>query len=163
MRLACLSLGPLNRVLRTALILVTSLLLGAISPSHAHPYSVIVARNVFGLKEPPPPRVIDPVPPPRPAPILVLTGVADFSTAKWAFITRTDPGAQPKYYTLSVGETEGGLQLLDIDAASASVKLRVDGLDTVALHLASATNQIAKPSLPSQLTGVRGISFPGVR
>jgi hypothetical protein len=162
MRLACVSIGPLNRDLRTAFLFI-SLLLGAGTVSDGHPYSAIVVRNVFGLKEPRPPEVIKPTAPPRPVPTLVLTGVADFSTTKWAFITRTDPGARPRYYTLTLGETEGGLQLLDIDAKSATVKLRVDGLETVALDLASPTNQVVKPPLPAQLSGVRGISFPRVR
>ena len=163
MRLACAFLGSLNRVVRTAS-LAAAFYLSAMSPSAAHPYSIIVDRNPFGLKDPPRPQPIEPKLPPRPAPTLVLTGVADFSTDKWAFITRTDPGARPKHYTLTVGETEGGLQLLEIDAPSASVKLRVDGLETVALKLASATNQLAKPPpSPAKFPPVRGVSFPRVR
>ena len=128
----------------------------------AHPYRVIAERNIFGLKDPPPRPVSQP-PPPRPAPKLVLTGVVDFRSEKWAFVTRTDAGAPPKNYTLTLGETEGGLQVVEINAESEIVRLRVDGAEPVALHLADATNHITKPAIPARLTGVRVPLFPRVR
>jgi len=108
-------------------------------------YEDIPRRNVFGLK---PPIINKPVPPElslRPVPTLTLTGVVDFSIAKWALITRTDPGRPSSAYTLTPGEIEGGLQILDLDARKATVTVRVDGTDTVVLHLPS-TNQAAQIS-----------------
>jgi hypothetical protein len=116
--------------------------------SLANPYSKIPARNVFRLKEPQPPVNFVPPAQPRPAPKLLLTGVADFSTVKWAFITRIDPGRQPANYTLTPGETEGGLQLLDLNANTATVTLRVDGIETVTLQLVAATNHPPKAAPP---------------
>src|SRR5688572_17407974 len=99
--------------------------------AQSNPYQSIPARNVFGLK-PPLVHVPAPVePPPRPTPNLVLTGVVDFSDLKWALITRTDPGGRPNNVTLTPGETESGLQLVDINANKATATVRVDGIDTV--------------------------------
>lgn len=125
-----------------------------------NPYGSIATRNVFHLKEPPP--QVQPVQPvtPRLAPNLVLTGVADFSTVKWAFITRTDPGRPAANYTLSPGETEGGLQLLDLNATAATVTVRVDGLETVTLRLTTPTN---RPPPTLSPTGARPPAFSRVR
>ena len=118
-----------------------------------NPYSDITARNIFRLK-PPPPAVILPQPvPPRPMPAILLTGVADFKIARWAFVTRTDPGQPPKKYTLSVGEREGGLELLGLDANSGTAFLRVDGATTTNLHFAPPATQPSKPAPPPQLSG----------
>jgi len=70
----------------------------------------------------------------------------DFSTMKWAFITRTDPGQAAKNYTLSFGEHEGGLQLVGIDAKTASATVRVDGSETVIVRLLAGTNHPPKPT-----------------
>jgi hypothetical protein len=117
-----------------------------------NPYSDISMRNVFGLKDPPPPPVFPAAPPPRPAPNLVLTGLADFSTVRWAFVTRTDPGQQPKKHTLTFGETEGGLQLLALNAQSATATLRVDGGEMVTLKLVAPTNPPAKVNPPPRIS-----------
>jgi hypothetical protein len=124
-----------------------------------NPYGSIATRNVFHLKEPPP--VVPFVPPtlPRPVPSLTLTGVADFSTVKWAFVTRTDPGRPATNYTLSPGETEGGLQLVDLNATAATVTVRVDGIETVTLQLTTPTN---RPSI-SLPTAARPPAFSRVR
>lgn len=120
-------------------------LVALVAQSKANPYDVIAGRNVFRLKDPPPP-VVPPSPAPsRPPPKLVLTGIADFSTMKWAFITRTDAGQAAKSYTLTFGENEGGLQLVGIDARTASATVRVDGSETLTLRLPAGTNHPAKP------------------
>ncbi|HVI71485.1 MAG TPA: hypothetical protein VM656_08375 [Pyrinomonadaceae bacterium] len=128
-----------------------------------NPYSGIAGRNVFGLKDPPPPVPFPAPPRPRPAPNLVLTGVADFATAKWAFVTRSDAGQPPKNHTLTFGKAEGGLQLIDLNAKSATVTLLVDGRDTVLLHLSAATNQPAKAMQPAQFSAAGRAPFPRLR
>lgn len=91
----------------------------------SNPYLPIVDRNVFGLREPPPPP-----PPPPPAPVaednseLMLTGVVDFRLGRWALVTRTERGKSPRQYTLSVGEREDNLEVLDIDAEAGTARLR---------------------------------------
>ena len=97
-----------------------------------NPYATIVERNIFALREPPPP-----APPPPAAPVapdtseLVLTGIADFRTAKWALLTRTERGKQPQRYTLSVGEKQDTLEVLEIDADSATVRVRHGSAEVV--------------------------------
>jgi hypothetical protein len=125
-----------------------------------NPYSSIAARNVFHLKEPPPVVPFIQPAPPRVAPKLVLTGIADFSTIKWAFVTRTDPGAQPKNYTLNPGETEGGLQIIDLNVRAGTVVLRVDEIDTVTLQLSAAKSEPPKAVPAGQLSAVRRMPPP---
>ena len=91
----------------------------------ANPYADIVQRNVFGLREPAPPAAA-----PVPAPVaqesseLLLTGIVDFRTAKWALLTRTERGKPSVRHTLSVGQKEDNLEVLDIDAETATVRVR---------------------------------------
>ena len=121
----------------------------------ANPYGSITERNVFKLKDPPVPAPPPPAPAtPRPSPKLVLTGVVDFSSMRWAFITRTDPGQPPKNYTLSFGENEGGLRLVGIDAGTASATLLVDGSETVTLRLADRSSQPAPAAPRTQFSAV---------
>ena len=124
-----------------------------------NPYAAIADRNVFGLKPPVVYKPVEPEPLLRPVPNLLLSGVVDFSTLKWALITRTDPGRPPNFYTLAPGETEGGLQLLDINAAKATVTVRVDDFETVVLHLSSPTNQPVKSPSP-QISAIRPPGLP---
>jgi hypothetical protein len=146
-------------------VLVPLILSTLLARSESNPYSNIAARNVFALKPPPPP-VPPPSPaaPPRPAPNLVLTGVADFSTARWAFVTRTDPGQKPKNLTLTLGETEAGVQLVALNARTDTATLFVDGMNTVTLHLAAATNQPPKAAPPPpHFSATARPSFPRLR
>jgi len=110
-----------------------------------NPYRHIVDRNVFGLREPVP--VPEPVPPPKPedGEELLLTGVVDFRLGRWALVTRTERGKPARSYTLSVGEREDNLQLLDIDAKAGTVRLR-HGSAEVVLSLKKDG-----PSTPSKL------------
>ena len=110
--------------MRLVAVLVVLILSTLLARSESNPYSNIAARNVFALKPPPGPSPPpSPVAPPRPTPTLVLTGVADFSTAKWAFVTRTDSGQKPRNLTLSFGQTQGGLQLLALNARADTATL----------------------------------------
>ena len=126
----------------------------------ANPYSDIAARNVFGLKDPPAPAPFPAPVAPKPAPDLVLTGLADFSTLKWALVTRTDPGQTPKKHTLKFGETEGGLQLIALNAQNATATLRLDGANTVTLRLVAPTNPPAKATTPAQLSAAGRVTYP---
>jgi hypothetical protein len=88
-----------------------------------NPYQTIVKRNVFGLREPPPPAPPPAVPIPEDTTELLLTGVVDFRLYRWALITCTERGKAPRSYTLGVGNREGNLQLLDIDAKAGTVRV----------------------------------------
>jgi hypothetical protein len=105
---------------------VAGILIAASVPANSqNPYAAITERNIFGLREPPPPP-----PPPVPAPVandtseLTLTGVVDFQTAKWALLTCTERGKSPRPYTLSVGQKQDNLEVLEINAEAATVRVR---------------------------------------
>jgi hypothetical protein len=57
----------------------------------------------------------------------VLTGIVDFSKAKWALLTSTERGKSPKPYTLTVNQREDDIEVLSIDAVGATVRVRQDG------------------------------------
>ena len=115
----------------------------------ANPYLPIVDRNVFGLREPPPPP-----PPPAQPPVaddnaeLMLTGVVDFRLGRWALVTRTERGKTPRAYTLAVGERQDNLELLDLDIAAGTVRLRHDSAEVV---LSFNKNGPATPSKVEEL------------
>src|SRR6185503_20272836 len=86
-------------------------------------------------------------------PNLILSGIVDFSRVQCALITRTDPGHPPTNYTLDVGESEGGVHLMKLDAKGATATVQVDGADTLTLKLGS--NSVSKPLPPPQIPGFR--------
>jgi hypothetical protein len=154
MRTARASYRPLSRALVNITILVV--VLSAISASaqpKSNPYRVIAFRNAFGLKPPAVPKSTTPEPPPRVMPNLALSGIVDFYRVRCALVTRTDPGRPPKNYTLDLGELEGGLKLINLDAKSATATVQVDGADTLTLKLGS--NSLSKPSPAPQIPGFR--------
>lgn len=108
------------------------ILCGSALATSENPYVSIVQRNIFALHEPAPAQ-----PPPAPAPVaadpseLMLTGIADFRTAKWALLTRTERGKTPQRYTLAVGEKQDTLEVLEIDAESSTVRVRHGSTEVV--------------------------------
>lgn len=97
----------------------------------ANPYTTIVQRNVFALREPVPPPAPMPLPP-QDTPELVLTGIADFRTVKWARLTRAEPGKPPRHYTLAARQRADNLEVLDINADTDTVRVR-DGSAEIVL------------------------------
>lgn len=101
------------------IILCSSVLLDS---AETNPYAIISQRNVFGLREPPPVIIAKPIAvPTNDLPELMLTGIADFPKAKWALLTSTERGKQPRRYTLKPGDKEGDLQVVAIDAEAGTV------------------------------------------
>jgi hypothetical protein len=99
------------------------LLAVSIFANPANPYASIAERNIFGLREPSP---IKPEPPPPVAADtseLTLTGIVDFQKAKWALLTCAERGKQLRRYTLSIGEKQDNIQVLNIDAEAATVRV----------------------------------------
>lgn len=92
-------------------------------------YAHIVARNVFGLRPPPP----APPPPAPPLPKLTLTGittlVASQALLKIQFPAHPGAAARQEECILKVGESCGPVRLLEINASAGSVK--VDNSGTV--------------------------------
>lgn len=109
------------------------------------PYKTIAERNPFGLKPPPPPA-------PAPSPVteqtkndLKLTGITSFGSLK-AFFMATDPKSKaPEYFSLSVDEKKDGIEVLSIDDAAKSVRIRSSGVETL---MTFATHGVAPPTTP---------------
>jgi hypothetical protein len=97
------------------------------------PYQGIVDRNVFGLRPPPPPP--DPEANKPPPPKITLTGITTILGNARALMKTPPPPAgkgseAPKgdqYYTLSVGERQGDIEVLEIDTTGGSVKVNNAG------------------------------------
>lgn len=100
---------------------------------HAY-YKVILVRNPFDLKDPPPP---PPVETTNVAPVKLdvkFTGITAHSGGKKAwFMIPPQPGKtkDPKYLSMSEGEKEGDLQVLEIDEKEATVKILNAGVPVV--------------------------------
>ncbi len=99
----------------------------AVDDVAATPYGSIVARNVFGLNPPPPPPE-PPKPPSTPPPKITLTGITTILGKKKALMmTQSPKQKEPEYYTLSVGERQGEIEVLAIDAEKRIVVVKNHG------------------------------------
>lgn len=97
-----------------------------------NPYQGIVDRNVFGLRPPPPPP--DPELSKPPPPKITLTGITTILGNARALMKTPPPAGKPgeaskgeQYYTLSVGERQGDIEVLEIDTTGGSVKVNNAG------------------------------------
>ncbi|MBI2948291.1 MAG: hypothetical protein HYY23_11650 [Verrucomicrobia bacterium] len=110
-----------------------------------HPYKTIAERNPFGLKPPPPPQ-------PVPQPVveqakndLKLTGITSFGSLK-AYFMATDPKSKaPEFFSLGVEEKKDGIEVVAIDDAAKSVRIRTAGTETL---MTFATHGVAPPTTP---------------
>ena len=97
-----------------------------------NPYLAIVARNVFGLKEPPlPPNPEDNKPPP---PKISLGGIATVLNKKQVLFQVETPPKPPQTggktaMILAVGETQDEIEVLEIVEATGTVKFRNHGVE----------------------------------
>lgn len=90
-------------------------------------YSVILVRNPFGLNPPPPPEQPPPPPPPEPDIDIKLTGMTTLLGQQRAFLKTIDPTKKEKnetYYSLKVGESKDGLEIVSIDMDAGTVTIR---------------------------------------
>lgn len=119
-----------------------------------NPYTSIVERNPFGLKPPPPPA-------PAPAPVvdqskndLKLTGITSFGSLK-AYFMATDPKSKaPEYFSLGLDEKKDGIEVLAIDDAAKSVRIRNAGVET---FMTFTSHGVTPPNTPPPATpGVPG-------
>lgn len=109
----------------------------------ANPFETIVARNVFDLKDPPPPQ---PTNAPEPPANVKLTGIMSiFGKNQALFMVQKMAGAgkpegQPVSFILSEGQRQDGLEVLEIDPPSKKVKIKNDGVvSTITFEVAKAT------------------------
>ena len=124
----------------------------------ASPYAAIVDRNVFNLKPAPPPGPVEPPPPPPTK--IVLLGIVAGGFGPKEVMFKTPVGTPPKEtsYTLSVGQRDGDIEILDIDEKAGSVRLSNHGQEqTLTLE-----EHGMKPggNAPPPLPGVPGVRIP---
>lgn len=94
------------------------------SGGSAEAYEVIVDRNVFGLQPAPPP-VVPAVPEPPPNGDLSLTGLCDLNCIRSAFFSVLEAGHVADGFVLSEGEANEWLEVLAVDTASGTAKVRL--------------------------------------
>jgi hypothetical protein len=125
-------------------------------PDPGHPYQAIIARNAFGLKEPPPPVIPPPKDPEPPVntSALKLTGITTL-LGKRAMFVLNDGRTNVVSDLVREGERDRfitNLEVLEIDADARTVKVVFGGremrLDFVNNGLQPPTNMVAPPIMP---------------
>lgn len=120
-----------------------------------NPYLGIPERNAFGIKPPPPPppepKAIEV---PKPPANVTLTGFSEFDDGKIVYLMFNLPGAKtPEYSSLHEGDAQNGVEILQIDLASETVRIRQNGTEST-LDYKSNGNKAAPgpggPAVPGQ-------------
>jgi hypothetical protein len=117
-------------------------------------YRVIIERNPFALKPPPPPATNLPAVV-QPKDEILLTGITSIGSLRAYFMTKAPQGKNPEYYTLGVDEKKNGLEVLNIDTMARSVRVRNGGVETVMTFAANGVKAPATP-LPNAAPGTPG-------
>ena len=98
-------------------------------------YQIIVDRNPFGLRPPPPPPSLTPpeAPPSQPPATFKLVGIMSIQSPKKALILKkeTTPNAKDKYLRIEEGGRDDHVDVLEIDAKNATVKIEYAGAVTL--------------------------------
>jgi hypothetical protein len=144
-----------------------------ITESKDSPYRVIIDRNPFGLQDPPPPP--DPSSLTNQPPVKVdvkFTGVTSDSSSKraWLMIPPGPGRPQPKYLSLSEGDSDGDLKVVEINETETTVKILNAGVP-VTLNfrehgLSAPAGPMVHPGVPGAVPGVipaTTIPPPGIR
>jgi hypothetical protein len=94
--------------------------------TRGEPYQAIGNRNVFHLTAPTSKIETSPKPAEPPLPMLKLTGITTILGKKLAFITLLDNqrNGSVQTFVLSEGQSESGIEILQIDEKSGMVTLR---------------------------------------
>lgn len=104
------------------------------SPAEAgSPYQGIPERNVFGLRPPAPPPVVNPEANKPPPPKLTLTGITTIMGNKRALMTAQLPARPPEparaqHYMLTEGQRDGDVEVLNIDEVKGTVSVNNHGV-----------------------------------
>jgi hypothetical protein len=125
-------------------------------------YRVIIDRNPFGLKPPPPPPTNAP-PPAASKDEILLTGITSIGGNKAWFMTKPPQGKNPEYYVLGVDEKKDALEVVAIDLASKSVRVRNAGVEKVMTFASNGVKAPEAAGTPATGTNPPGrASLPGV-
>jgi hypothetical protein len=110
-----------------------------LTQARPNPYSGIVERNPFGLKDPPPPPVETNQTAATPPVKVVLTGITSMfgPNSKRAFLEMTEqaapgkaPAATPRRAMLSEGDREGDIEVVSINIEQNIVRIRNNGVES---------------------------------
>jgi len=162
--MACMKTSPMTLNLWLGAILAAA----SCQPSSADvgesPYEVIIERNLFGLKPPPPiqENLTTNLPPTYAA--VRLTGLSDLLGKLVAFleITEPGPGKTTKRQILKPGDRVDGVEVLQIDLRKSQVKIRNAGIETnltfevVTAPAAAQTPPGGRPTQPQPIAGGGG-------
>lgn len=127
-----------------------------------NPYQGIIDRNVFALKPPtPPPKPEENRPPP---PKILLTGITTILGKKLVLLkvqTPAKPGAkaEEQSMTLTLGQRQDDVEVLEIDEKNGIVKVNDYGTIT---NLTWEANGIKVAAAPTPQPAVPGAPVPGV-
>jgi hypothetical protein len=120
-----------------------------------NPYSSVVTRNAFSLKDPPPPPVEIPPAPVAPSAKVVLTGIISSLLSReptvLVEITEQEPGKAPlvKRPILRRGDKEGSIEILAVDVVKNEVRIRNGTVETNLLFEIAKSSSPSTTSLPS--------------
>lgn len=119
--------GKLLMCALSALVFWTGTQVIATETSGGNPYQAIVDRNVFGLKPAPPPPDPESLKPPPPK--ITLTGIYTMGGTKRALMKVQTPAKPPEPakdvpLTLSEGQRDGEVEVLEIDTVARTVKVK---------------------------------------
>lgn len=141
----------------------------------ANPYLAVVARNPFGLKDPPEPKPpeLEPEPEPEVEPsALKLSAISSLLSTRQAMFVLQEKGQPKPVYSglVAEGETDPyipGLEVLAIDATGGSVRVRYGGNELLldfknnGLDMPKAAAAAGRPGAGNPRVAGRGAVQPG--
>ena len=119
--------------------------LGDVSEESQNPYQVIVARNPFGLRPPPPPPPPVTNAPPASKVDIFLTGMSTLLGPKRAYFMTEEGKGKTKYYALGEDERSDGVEVLEIDGANKTVRVKNQGVETLMSFSTHGIKTVAPP------------------
>src|SRR5581483_7341654 len=124
-------------------------------------YQTIPERNVFNLKKQ---EVVVQEPPPVQVPKITLTGITTLLGLKRAVLQvaptgRPGEATRDEAFILAEGQREGDLEVLEINEAAGTVKVRTAG---TLLTLDFVNNGTKPPTLPAPATSTQTVATPNV-
>jgi len=112
-------------------------------------YKIILERNPFGLKPPPPPAPPTPAAPVETSTAYKLSGITALFRPPRAMFVNQPPGKPtPEYLSLSPGQRQGSLEVLPggIDVKAGTVKVKISGEERT---MTFATDGLKGPTVPA--------------
>lgn len=129
-----------------------------------NPYTGIVGRNAFALK-PPTPLTVTPISPVVQPPSIELQGITTILGRPQVLLriklaARPPEPAKEQSVVLDVGQREGEVEVLEIDAVAGSVLLKNQGANLPLNMQDNAAKPQVVASFPPTTTGIGGIPAP---